>query len=130
MVKNLPAVQATQGESRVEKIPWRREWVPTPVFLPGEFHDRGAWQDIVHGSQVLVMTELSQPSTTILIPKADHVNLYLKSSPNLRSKLSSVQSTEKYRILSCFAYISFTHRKGGKKFKALALKIRKNPTNP
>ena len=22
----------------VEKIPWRREWQPTPVFLPGKFH--------------------------------------------------------------------------------------------
>ena len=22
----------------VGKIPWRREWQPTPVFLPGEFH--------------------------------------------------------------------------------------------
>ena len=22
----------------VRKIPWRREWQPTPVFLPGEFH--------------------------------------------------------------------------------------------
>ena len=22
----------------VEKIPWRRKWQPTPVFLPGEFH--------------------------------------------------------------------------------------------
>jgi len=22
----------------VEKLPWRREWQPTPVFLPGEFH--------------------------------------------------------------------------------------------
>ena len=22
----------------VGKIPWRREWKPTPVFLPGEFH--------------------------------------------------------------------------------------------
>ena len=21
-----------------ERIPWRREWLPTPVFLPGEFH--------------------------------------------------------------------------------------------
>ena len=20
------------------KIPWRREWLPTPVFWPGEFH--------------------------------------------------------------------------------------------
>ena len=23
---------------RVKKIPWRRKWQPTPVFLPGEFH--------------------------------------------------------------------------------------------
>ena len=22
----------------VRKIPWRREWLPTLVFLPGEFH--------------------------------------------------------------------------------------------
>ena len=22
----------------VRKIPWRREWILTPVFLPGEFH--------------------------------------------------------------------------------------------
>ena len=25
-------------DPRVQKIPWRREWLPTPVFLPGEFH--------------------------------------------------------------------------------------------
>ena len=24
----------------VGKILWRREWQPTPVFLPGEFHDQ------------------------------------------------------------------------------------------
>ena len=24
--------------SWVRKIPWRRKWQPTPVFLPGEFH--------------------------------------------------------------------------------------------
>ena len=27
----------------VGKIPSRREWQPTPVFLPGESMDRGAW---------------------------------------------------------------------------------------
>ena len=32
MVKNLPTVL----ETWVEKIPWRRESQPTPVFLPGE----------------------------------------------------------------------------------------------
>ena len=32
MIKNLPTMLKTW----VEKIPWRREWQPTPVFLPGE----------------------------------------------------------------------------------------------
>ena len=25
-------------EDSVGKIRWKREWLPTPVFLPGEFH--------------------------------------------------------------------------------------------
>ena len=33
-VKNLPAMR----ETWVGKIPRRREWLPTPVFLTGEFH--------------------------------------------------------------------------------------------
>ena len=38
MVRNLPAMQETWVQSQVRKIPWRKEWLPTPVFLPGEFH--------------------------------------------------------------------------------------------
>ena len=34
MVKHLSAMQETQ----VGKIPWRRKWQPTPVFLLGESH--------------------------------------------------------------------------------------------
>ena len=42
MVKNLPAVQETCTDLPwVGKTPWRREWQPTLVFLPGEFH--GQW---------------------------------------------------------------------------------------
>ena len=33
------------------RFPWRREWLPTPVLLPGEFMDRGAWWATVHGLQ-------------------------------------------------------------------------------
>ena len=43
MVKNLPAMQ----ETCVGKIPSRREKLPTPVFLPGDSMDRGAWQATV-----------------------------------------------------------------------------------
>ena len=35
--------------SWVGNIPWRREWLPTPIFLPGIFQDRGSWRAIVHG---------------------------------------------------------------------------------
>ena len=41
-VKNSSAMQETQEvwvpSPWVRKIPWRRKWQPTPVFLPGEFH--------------------------------------------------------------------------------------------
>ena len=33
------------------KIPRRRRWQPTPVFLPGESMDRGAWQAMYTGLQ-------------------------------------------------------------------------------
>ena len=37
-VKNLPAIQESWVHPWVRKIPWRRAWQPTPVYLPGEFH--------------------------------------------------------------------------------------------
>ena len=36
-VKNLPAMLETQVQSLGWEISWRREWQPTPVFLPVEF---------------------------------------------------------------------------------------------
>ena len=40
MVKNSPANAGDTGDTgsipRVGKIPWRRAWQPTPLFLPGE----------------------------------------------------------------------------------------------
>ena len=36
MVKNLPTVKEMWLQSLVRKIPWRRAWQTTPVFLPGE----------------------------------------------------------------------------------------------
>ena len=42
-VNNPPAMQETDvgdgcSNPWVRKIPWRREWLSAPVFLPGEFH--------------------------------------------------------------------------------------------
>ena len=37
-LKHLPGIRETQVRSWVGKIPWRRQWQPTPVLLPGESH--------------------------------------------------------------------------------------------
>ena len=40
-VKNPPVDFRRPGFSPwVEKIPWRRAWQPTPIFLPGESHEQ------------------------------------------------------------------------------------------
>ena len=38
MVKNLPAMHETRVQFLGGKIPWRREWQPISVFLPGKSH--------------------------------------------------------------------------------------------
>ena len=39
MVKNLPAMWEDLGSiPELGRFPWRKEQLPTPVFLPGEFH--------------------------------------------------------------------------------------------
>ena len=51
-------MQETWVQSLGQKIPLRRKWQPTPVFLPGEFHGQrnlagyGPW-----GRKELEMTE-------------------------------------------------------------------------
>ena len=46
-VKDLLAVQETWilGDPWVARILWRREWLPTPVFLPAEFHGQRSLVD-------------------------------------------------------------------------------------
>ena len=38
MVKNLTAMHVSRFSAWVGKIPWRKEWLSTPIFLPGESH--------------------------------------------------------------------------------------------
>ena len=49
MVKSQPAnagdVKRSDFDPWVGKIPWRRKWQATPVFLPGESH---GWMSLVH----------------------------------------------------------------------------------
>ena len=41
MVKNLQ-YQSPEFDPWVGKIPYRMEWLPTSVFLPGEFHGQNS----------------------------------------------------------------------------------------
>ena len=51
VVKNLPtkagdtrdSLSLCRLEPWVRKIPWRRKWQPTPVFLPGKSHGKGGY---------------------------------------------------------------------------------------
>ena len=52
-MKNLPVVQETRVLSLGGEGPLRKEWQPTPVFLPGEFYG----QRILAGCRELDMTE-------------------------------------------------------------------------
>ena len=38
MLKSLPVIRKPNSVPGFLKIPWRREWLLTPVFLHGEFH--------------------------------------------------------------------------------------------
>ena len=57
VVKNPPAKQQTWVNPQVGKVPWRRKWQRTPVFLPGRVpwtdEPGGLWsmglQRFVHG---------------------------------------------------------------------------------
>ena len=45
MVENLPVMLETRFDPWAGKIPWRCEWLPTPVFLPREFHGQRSLVD-------------------------------------------------------------------------------------
>ena len=40
IVKNLPAMQETWIQSLGQEDPLEKDMQPTPVFLPGEFHEQ------------------------------------------------------------------------------------------
>ena len=65
MVKSLYTIKETQVQSLVGKIPWRREWKPTPVFLPGEFHGQKSLVGYSpKGRKELDTTEMTEHSNT------------------------------------------------------------------
>ena len=60
----------------VGKIPWRKEWQPTPVFLPGKSH--GQWSLVGYGPQD--HKELDTTEVTY------HVNMLYISNEQLKNE--------------------------------------------
>ena len=57
-MKNLPTMQETRFDPWVRKIHWRREWLPTPVFMPGDYHgQRGLAGSSPYGHKESDMTD-------------------------------------------------------------------------
>ena len=46
--KNTPVMQETRFDPWVGQIPWRRKWLPTPVFLLGESHGQRSLAGYTH----------------------------------------------------------------------------------
>ena len=49
MVKNLPAMQKTRVQFLGGENPLKRDWLPTPVFLPTESHGQRSLEATVRG---------------------------------------------------------------------------------
>ena len=74
----------------VRKIPWRRKWLPTTVFLPGEFHGQRSLAGYSpRGHKELDMTECITLSHASL--QQMYINPKLADADTLDV---SVQSTE------------------------------------
>ena len=67
MVKNLPANARDPGLNPwVRKIPWRRKWQSTPVFLPREFHEQ---KSLARYSQSVAELDITETTFTNLLLK-------------------------------------------------------------
>ena len=75
MIKNLPVVQETWFSPWVRKIPGRRKWQPTPLFLPGESHG----QKSLVGYSLWGCKELDMTERLILL-KSTHYWITLRQS--------------------------------------------------
>ena len=79
MVKNLSAMQKTWFDPWVGKIPWRRNWQPTAVFLPGEFHGQrslagySSWGGKELDTTKQLTLSLSFPKDIYSIPRAMNI---------------------------------------------------------
>ena len=56
----MQETQETQVQFLGQKMPWRRAWQPTPVFVPGESHGLGGGVGGGHSSWGLRVSDMTE----------------------------------------------------------------------
>ena len=96
MIKNL---SADAGDLRhlfdpwVRKIPWRRKWQPTPIFLPGGSHGQRRLEGDIQSIGWQSQTRLKRPSPHT----RPHQNLFTEvqsSFPSNKQEQHTIQIDE------------------------------------
>ena len=78
VVKNPPA---SIGDPWVGKIPWKKAWQPTPVFLPGESHgQRSLVAYSPKGAKSQIQLKRLSPPTYIFMNTHTYTNGILPSN--------------------------------------------------
>ena len=85
-------MQETRVQSLAWKIPWRRKWQPTPVFLPGKI-PWTTWWAVVHG------VAKSQTWLNDWAHRKENTHLYKSLPRNTQpttglSRIQTIRSTE------------------------------------
>ena len=93
LVKNPLQCRRPGFNPSVGKIPWRRKWLPNPVFWPGEFH--GLYSP--RGHKELDMTERLSISFSILRMQKEKCSLLLSYCVQQESQV------QKHRCSTCEA---------------------------
>ena len=102
MVKNLPAMWETQIRLWVRKIPWRREWQPTPVSLPGKCHGQRSLAGYsTWGHKESDMSEEPQKHVIYLFLV---LSVFIHCTPNTHTHRHTQIATQWGQWFVCLAY--------------------------
>ena len=107
-VKSLPAM--FRFEPWVGKIPWRREWQPTPVFLPGKI----PWMEEPGGPQSMGSQRVGHDWVTKTLIQSTHFltmrNKFVYSD-SVKAMLQDWTNSWKAFSASCWLWKCFLHKK-------------------
>ena len=81
MVKNRLAMQEKGLDPWVRKIPWKKEWQPTPVFLPGKSHGQRGLVDYCPWGRKRIRHDSAQHTHIIWITLPKSITLVINYTP-------------------------------------------------